>query len=248
MTRPLFFAVALILVIGGNSLLPALDKDFFPEEDLPALEEGAAVIRSFKSYKDLVVAGDKDHPFREALREMKPNYLAEAFILIPGNESESGILLDLLCENLGDFTAWKSIPYWSARQETWYDLFSEATVEKHEIKGTRSSWVTRFIMNPFTSYRTSTDIEREAGKLVFNSRNEDEISYAYNDMKAIKKHNMHWYIEAEAGEDGLLIYGVGAVYAFDMFGVIRNRLETSLTGRMRAFFSWHFDRLLPRSE
>lgn len=222
----------------------ALELGDFPAEDRLELNKGSAIIRSRSRFRDLVIAQKEQHPFMTSLRGMKPNYIAEAFILIPGDNTAR--LLAELSLSLGDFESWKGIPYWSTQQETWYDLFSEATVEEERIEGNKTSWTSSFVMEPFTRYRTKTDIILKEDSLVFNSLNEDEISYAYNGMRAIKKHNMHWFVEAELVEEGLLVYGVGAVYAFDMFGVIRNRLEASLVGRMRAFFSWQFDRLLPK--
>lgn len=233
----------ILILLTLPSILHALDMESFSAEYREILNSGSAHIRSVSRYRDLLLADIKNHPFLETLKDMNPNYLAEAFILIPADDPTK--LLEELSSGLMDFESWKAIPYWSVQQETWYDLFSEAVVEETRTEGTQRSWITSFVMQPFTRYRTRTDITREKDRLIFNSRNEDEIAYAYNGMRAIKKHKMHWFVEAEIAPEGLIIYGVGAVYAFDMFGVIRKRLETSLVGRMRAFFSWQFDRLLP---
>jgi hypothetical protein len=47
-----------------------------------------------------------------------------------------------------------------------------------------------------------------------------------------------------AGEDYLLMYGIGAVRAFKMFGLLDDRIEAAFSGRTEGLFNWYRDTYL----
>jgi len=51
---------------------------------------------------------------------------------------------------------------------------------------------------------------------------------------------MVWRLEAYAEGDRWILYGIGAVKAFDMFGLLRDRLSASFMGRIEAFFGYMY--------
>ena len=52
--------------------------------------------------------------------------------------------------------------------------------------------------------------------------------------------DMVWRLEAYAEEDRWILYGIGAVKAFDMLGLLRDRLSESFMGRIEAFFGYMY--------
>jgi len=59
---------------------------------------------------------------------------------------------------------------------------------------------------------------------------------------------MVWELYVFCHNDGLYVYGVGAVKAFDLFGLFRDRLEPSLMGRVEAFFTYITKKIAPAEE
>lgn len=221
--------------------MQALDFSHLDESEQKILNSGKAHIQTISSIKNLVLAHNIGHPFYEVLKKIKPNYITEAYISIEHENPK--ILLQTLYNSLIDFPTWVGIPYYSQRQKEWYDLFSMARVLNKETDKNIETWQVHFAMQPFTPYTAHVRLERDSDKLFFTVVNEESMAYEYNGARAIKAQNMVWYIEAEINADRLLIYGIGAVYAFDLFGIMRDRLEVAINGRIHAFLGYQFDKV-----
>jgi len=91
-------------------------------------------------------------------------------------------------------------------------------------------------MKPFEDYKASYEYRISADSLIFRSVNLSHI--AYKGIRSVAPGNMKWYLYVFHSDGFLVYYGIGAVKAFDMVGLIRDRLEVSFIGRVGAFFDY----------
>jgi hypothetical protein len=209
--------------------------------------KGEALIRELRSYRDLAltVSSSGAESIRNAVKKLKPNYLSEVIALIPRREAA----IEVLAAKLADVKGYIGIQYWSKRQKTYYDLFDKmeilsrtTTVGGEEIEVLQH-------MEPFSEYtcrylyRVSASAQGPGDELFFSSENLSTISYSYEGIDAVSAGDMRWMLYAFPSGDWMVFYGVGAVKAFDMFGIIRDRLKTSFLGRIESFFGAMLDKM-----
>ncbi len=237
------FKLFILLFFISSYSIFALPLSFFSSEEQEEIKKGIIEIKAYSKKSDLIIAKNPEHFISKEIERFNPNYIAEALVYISSDKPKE--VLETLLKNLGFFSLWLEIPYWSVQQETYYDLFTELQVLQSQESANKKDWLLNIDMQPFTPFNANISVEKKKNRLLFTLKNSDPIAYAYNGFKAVKSQNMRWYIEAEIDADGLLIYGIGVVQAFDMLGIMRNRLETSLVGRISSFFSWQFKNILP---
>jgi hypothetical protein len=136
-----------------------------------------------------------------------------------------------------DFEGYAGIPYWSSRKEKYYELFDWVRVVSGPTKGARGlsgEVETLQFMEPFGEYGSKYAWSYKDADLLFSGFNTTHLSY--DGIKAVSPGNLIWRFGAYRDGDFWLFYGLGAVKAFDMFGVLRERLSASFMGRIEAFF------------
>jgi hypothetical protein len=209
-------------------------------QDSETLAKGGVLIREVRSYRDLSLTaeGASAEALRAKISELRPNYLSEVIAVIPAR----GDLIEKLSGALGDVKGYVGIRYWSKRQQTYYDLFDKMEIlSKKSVPDGVDIEVLQH-MEPFSeyicrySYRLAQSTLGAGEELFFSSENVGKISYSYQGIDAVSPGHMTWMPYAFPSGDSLVFYGVGAVKAFDMFGVIRDRLKTSFLGRIESFF------------
>ncbi len=215
-----------------------------------ALARGELIVRPLGVSGRLSLARD-DSAAREILRRIqaiRPNYTAEFMAFVPVQDTaKTESILNLIAEALSDVQGYVNIPYWSKQQKTTYALFDRMEVldRKAREAGNGESIEVRQHMEPFDEFRTRYDYSLEAGALRFSAVNLDHIVYTYQHFQAVAPNNMVWELYVFRQNDGLYVYGIGAVKAFDLFGLFRDRLEPSLMGRVEAFFTYITKKILP---
>jgi hypothetical protein len=215
--------------------------------DAERLMRGEALIRELGSYRDLALtaSGASAESIRNAVKKLKPNYLSEVVALVPRREAA----IELLAAKLADVKGYVGIQYWSKRQKTYYDLFDTMEIVSRKTIPGGEEIETRQHMEPFSeyscryTYRIAASAQGQGSELYFASENLSKISYSYQGIDAVSAGDMIWMLYAFPSGDWLVFYGVGAVKAFDMFGVIRDRLKTSFLGRIESFFGAMLDKM-----
>mgnify|MGYP001766250866 CR=1 FL=1 len=248
--RYAFLACALACAAAGGAAAQAVPVGLplsLKAEDSARLAKGEAVIREVRSYRDLALTaeGGSAEALRSKIKDLKPNYLSEVIALIPRREG----LIESLAAKLGDVKGYVGIRYWSKRQQTYYDLFDKVEIQSRKaVPGGEEVEVLQH-MEPFTeygcrySYRVSPSGRGAGSELYFSCENTGKIGYSYQGIDAVSPGNMAWMLYAFPAGDWIVFYGVGGVKAFDMFGVIRDRLKTSFLGRIEAFFGAMIERI-----
>lgn len=207
-------------------------------EDLAGLGRGEAVIREVGDARalSLTASGANADEIRSRVAALKPNYLSEVMFSAPAAEGA----VDSLARALADVKGYTSIRYWSKRQRTTYDLFDKMEISSRTaVPGGERIEVLQH-MEPFAdfgcryAYWIAAPAPGKSPELFFECENTSPISY--KGVSAVSPGHMLWMLYAFPSQGRIVFYGVGAVRAFDMFGVIRDRLETSFMGRVEAFF------------
>lgn len=236
-----FACMAATVAAGAPTVPESIQKSFtdLSLEDTETLLRGEPLIRSIRSpaRMGLAAKGSAAYEVRERIASLKPNYLTELMLVIDaGSESGVSAHLDRLVAALADVERYVKIPYWSRKNQTTYDLFDRMTIlSRTPRRGGEQIEVLQH-MEPFDDFKARYEYRREGGELRFSSSSAETIVYSYMKFSAVAPGNMLWELYAFRDGANLVVYGIGAVKAFDMMGLFRDRLEPSFMGRIEAFF------------
>ena len=233
--------ITLIGLLAGLEAAAAADRygfDYLSADDNARLSAGEAIIRPVANRKRLALAAADPAAaaLRAAVNALKPNYLSELIAVMP----DDGGSLDRLAAALLDVEGYNGIQYWSKRQQTHYDLFDRMRVTSRTAAADGQTVDTVQHMEPFADYaaRYRLSLAGDAGArvLYYTGTNLQPLVY-YGNVRALGPEEQLWLLYAREIDGKIVFYGVGAFKAFDMFGLIRDRLESSLLGRVEAFFT-----------
>lgn len=205
-----------------------------------SLLEGEALIRNHESKTTLRLSAFniESSSIKKEVSQLNPNYLVELIALIP--KADVTVQLSKLAKILSDIEGYVGIPYWSVREQKTFDLFDRVKVLSAKSVSGGAYIEAEQHMKPFEDYRASYEYRIGSETLIFRSTN---LSYlSYRGIRAVSPGGMKWYLYIFNSGDYLVYYGLGVVKAFDMFGLIRDRLEVSFLGRVGAFFNHMYGR------
>ncbi len=210
-------------------------------QESASLIKGEALIREVGAPSKLALSpfDAEAEAIRKGVAQLNPNYLTEVIALVPF-EAGAG-QTEKLAAALSDLEGYVGIPYWSVSMQKTYDLFDKMTIlSKKPIPGGAYIEAEQH-MKPFDDYKASYEYRVGADALVFRSVNLSHLSY--KGFRSVSPGGMKWFLYVFHSSGFLVYYGVGAVRAFDMLGLIRDRLEVSFVGRVGAFFDHMYTRL-----
>jgi len=206
------------------------------------VEAGEPVIRTVakSSRLALTVSDPLAQEIRSKAAALRANYMAELILLSPRKQNDPA--LERLAAALEDVKGYVSIPYWSRQNQRTYDLFDEMEILSRT--STDGLVVTEVVqhMEPFDDFKARYTLRPigEAGMparaLWYTSENLSPI--VYRRVRAVAPGNMVWFLYAFPTDAALAFYGLGLVKTFDLLGLLRDRLETSFMGRVKAFMEF----------
>jgi hypothetical protein len=207
------------------------------DEERATLEQGHALIRQASSARSLSLAapGAFADEIRARVRALGANYVGEVIMVVPGGAASSGSL-EALAKDLANVEGYVGIPYRSKQSNRTYDLFDKMTIVERTTQSDGQTVVADQHMDPFLEYRAQYSYELEGVELHFRSENLTTISY--RGFNAVGPGDMLWFLYGFPQDGAICLYGVGAVKAFDLFGLFGDRMKTSFMGRIQAFFSY----------
>ncbi len=205
-------------------------------QEIELLKNGGALIRQVDTASKLsLVPFDAEAlAILKEIAQLNPNYLVEVIALVPYVPSAKQI--EQLAGALFDFEGYIGIPYYSVRMKKTYDLFDKMNILLRKDVPSGEYIEAEQHMKPFEDYKASYEYRMSADSLVFHSVNLSHLTY--KGIRSVAPGDMKWHLYVFNSKGLLVYYGVGAVKAFDMFGLIRNRLEVSFIGRVGAFFDY----------
>lgn len=234
------------MVVLGFLLLyaavPKVNSDSF--KNLTTLEfekitSGQSVFRQVKSWKELSVP--ERAPFMmsitENVKKSNSNYIGEVIRKVP-KTTKNAKILDELIKRLSDIKGYEGIQYWSKNNKEYYRLFEKVRLLERIDTATGGKILAEQYMEPFGLYKAEYKWQSTENKVTFSSVNLTPLFY--RNMKAIDPGNLVWKLEVYESNGEWFFYGIGMVKAFDLFGLLRDRLSVSFMGRIEAFYMFIF--------
>ena len=240
--------ILITLVFFGVSTLMANDflsafNDKLSETEIKQLEQGETIIRNIGSYKKLSLTNSNNELVTEVHKELKsrnPNYLAEIIKVVPKEGNET--LIQQVAAGINDFESYTEIPYFSERQQRWYDLYSSIVV--NSTVGTKNDKQIEYTveMEPFGFIDISAVLKQTDNSLYFSMINSSKVIYERKNLTCVKPKKMFNLIVLFEYNDYYFLYGIGAINAPSIF-FLKDRIETSFIGRIKYFCKYMFEQI-----
>jgi hypothetical protein len=229
-------AQAALAVPSGAQPFARLD-----EAETAALARGETVFREASGWKDLAVPPDA--PFASSLieetRKSGANYIGEVLMVLPRTGATEALPARLAAA-LSDVEGYVGISYYSKKNRQTYKLFDRMKVIERSGSAAAGRVRAEQHMEPFSAYEAGYEWSSTPASVSFRSENLTPLSY--KGTKAVSPGTMVWRLEAYAAGDSWVLYGIGRVKAFDMLGILRDRLSASFMGRIQAFFGSMYEK------
>ncbi len=224
---------------GMNFLSNQIPLQGISTDELDQLHNKEMIISVLGSYKDIRLKSETDQAkaVLEVFKKLRPNFLAEAFFVLPVEAGMEQAALIEVRHFLQSVKQFETIPYYSKHNETWTTMFEDINVQEDQALPDGSERITTIQkMRPFDSYTAVYLYTLSKGTLVYNTFNRTPLYY--NWMKGVKKEGMNTTLLVQSHPGYLYFYGLGGARAFDFFGLFGKRLDVAFTGRIEAFFEW----------
>ena len=205
-------------------------------DELAALDRGEPLVGAVADWRrmSLGAVGESADILRKKVSELQPNYITEYLAVVPARGGE----LERLKAALGGVEGYTSIVYLSKRYNVNFPLFDKMVVRSRKAVPGGESIETSQHMLPFEDFDARYEYALEGDELRFTCVNMSTVRYS--GFPAVAPGDMVWSILARRSGGRVFVYGVGAMRAFDAFGVARPRLEVAFIGRVESFMGHMF--------
>ena len=232
---------AIFFTLSAVHSLPFNEK--LTDSERERLLKGEIVIRSINYAKHMCIAGENPgvKKMYESINGTKPNYLAEIIQLKPyeGNENLPEKIFEIL-EKVPDYAG---IPYWSERNQRYWDLYASAEIlSKNESDG-RTDIEAKLFMEPFENIFCPITIEQNEDYLFYKQTNSNTL--AYYGTTCVRPYGMNSSILLFRDGENWVLYGAGGVKA-PRVPFLTQRIETSFINRIKTFCNFIFTKLEDR--
>lgn len=210
------------------------------DEEQIKLLNGEILIRNIGKAKNMCLTpvSEGTQNVIDIIDDLNPKYLAEVIQLRPQKGNEN--LLDELKQILLEIEDYVGIPYYSERNEQYYDLYSDATIISEEINENDGKVQANLWMNPFGNISVDIEFTQTEDDLLYTMTNTNKIKY--KGITAVSLGNMQSIVYVFPYKDNLVLYGIGGVDAF-RFPFLTERIETSFINRIKTFCQFIFEQL-----
>ena len=183
----LFLSLSYPVVCEAQDTIPDVGFRNLTVEETRLIAEGQTVFRQPSSWRDLSMpeAASYHKELTDSVRKGGYNYLGEVILAMPAATAREAI--PAITKRLRDVEKYAGIPYWSSRQETFYDLFDWVKVTGG-IRSPELAYIeTLQYMEPFGEYQAVYEWKFGDTELSFSGVNTSTLSYLYNGIKADRK-------------------------------------------------------------
>ncbi len=234
-----------------DSLLATL-----PDELRGELLETGRVNRYFEDHDDALLVPDHalSRVVTDTLSRERPNVISEQILLLRTDVGPNE-RLDLY-NSLRRVSTLSHIQYHNERKDTWHELFHQSYAvdgpsERRQIEDPvvrripddDRVWALQ-VLPPFGTVLSEYRYRYDGEAFLFSGTNEDPLFY--RNVRVVRPGNMTTFILVVPGDDFLLVYGLGGVRAFMMFGLFDDRIEAAFSGRTEGLFRWYDENHLSR--
>ncbi len=197
-----------------------------------------------------------DHSLAETVADqvnsVRPNVISEQLVLVREEVGAEELLM--LFNSLRSISDLSYLEYYNSRKDTTNELFYDSYAVRGPDERTRipdptvssvpaedQVWVLQGLP-PFGTILSRYTYQAQGDAFLFAGTNEDTLTY--RNVPVVRSGNMITNIVVIAGDDFVLMYGIGAVKAFKMFGLLDDRIEAAFSGRTEGLFNWYRDTYL----
>ena len=243
--------------ITGFSLYAQNSVDVFSafnsrlnSEEKEKLASGEILIRNIGKAKNMTLNPVTEYArtLIDTVNDLRPAYLAEVIQIRklsggsekPGNNSTGENLIERIRPLLLDIESYVGIPYWSERNQRFYDLYSSAEILESKKTDTGITMNADLFMNPFGNINVNIELLSDENELLYTMQNNSIVKY--ENMTIIKKYNMKSLVYVFEYGDFVILYGIGGVHAPSVF-FLRDRIETSFINRIKTFCKFIFEKI-----
>ncbi len=230
--------LCLLLCLG---LSAQVFNDRLTAEEQRMLANGELVIRNIGKAKNISINGINPtlEQVIEEIGNLDPSYLAEVIRMVPYSGNES--LLEDLRPIMLDVEDYVGIPYYSERNQTYYDLYSAVDIRSFTDDGSTARLNAIMEMSPFGGIDTDILVQSSDEALYYENTNLNNLKY-HEGITVVKKNCMKSIVTVFRSGDSWILYGIGGVKAPSIF-FLRDRVETSFMNRIKTMCSYFFDQL-----
>lgn len=237
----IFFSFSTTLLFSSN--FSDMFNKKITQDELQRLEQGEIVIRNIGTIRKLSLTESNNDLINKVQKELidrNPNYLAEIIKVVPKEGNEN--LIQQVFEGINDIESYTEIPYFSERQQKWYDLYDSVVI--NSTSGTENNKINEYSveMTPFGIIDISAELEKTDNSLYFSMINKNKVIYEYKNITCIKPEKMYSSIVLFEYNNYYILYGIGALNAPSIF-FLQDRIETAFIGRMKYFCKYMFDQI-----
>lgn len=237
----IFFSFSTTLLFSSN--FSDMFNKKITQDELQRLEQGEIVIRNIGTIRKLSLTESNNDLIKKVQKELidrNPNYLAEIIKVVPKEGNEN--LIQQVFEGINDIESYTEIPYFSERQQKWYDLYDSVVI--NSTSGTENNKINEYSveMTPFGIIDISAELEKTDNSLYFSMINKNKVIYEYKNITCIKPEKMYSSIVLFEYNNYYILYGIGALNAPSIF-FLQDRIETAFIGRMKYFCKYMFEQI-----
>lgn len=236
--------ISIFLFITQTAFGGELFNKNLTDDERQTLKSGQVLIKNIGNQKKSCLNSGYNSDCDKLIAEIKdlnPKYLAEIIQVKPykGNENLPQVLEELLY-NVSDYVG---IPYWSERNQKYYDLYDSAEITEEKILSQGISSVSKelsvtFGMKPFGTVYETIMLSRSPSSVYYSSVNLNKLRY--NDQfDCIWPKKLKICIILIRDGDNWILYGTGGVNA-PRIPFFTERIETSFINRIKTFCNFIF--------
>lgn len=214
---------------------------YMTDENKNSLNNNETVIIKTDSYKKLSLETDNYvfQKLKTKIEDLKPTYIAEVIRIYPISENENFIKdFDNL---IMDVKSYVGIPYWSERNQQYFDLYSSAEITSVSQNQNQTITNADLVMEPFGLIKTQILTEKTTDYYYYESTNLNKLRY-FDKFDCVSPQNMKSSIIIFKNNNNWIVYSIGAVKAPSIF-FLRERVETSFMNRIKTFCSFFISKI-----
>ncbi|MEL3901243.1 MAG: hypothetical protein P1P60_00190 [Treponema phagedenis] len=218
----------------------SLFNDNLTVQEREKLEAGQILIRNIGKAKKISLnpVTEQAEDLINRIKKLKPAYLAEIIQIRP--ESGNEHLIDGIKPLLLDVQGYVGIPYWSERQQQFYDLYSSAEIVQSNMTGSGGSMNVDLDMMPFGAVNVDIELSDTGTAVFYGMKNTGNLKY--DNITVIRSGRMQSFVYVFKYNGSIILYGIGGVNAPSVF-FLRDRIETSLINRIKTFCTYIFEKI-----
>ncbi len=238
--KKIFLAVTMFLSLISTNLFGDAFSKYMTKDERAKLEKGEVVIKKLSNYKKLsVTSNEYTKPTIDILKKLDPSFISEVIQVLPyeGNEN---IIHDVE-RALNDFDSYAGIPYFSERQQKWYELYSSAKATEITKTDNKTKILADLEMSVFGIVKTQIDTVKNENSYFYSTKNLNVLRY-HDKFDAVGKEKFKSSIVIYRDGDKWILYGVGGVDV-PRIPFVSGRIETSFLNRTKSFCKHIFEQL-----